>query len=66
MGLLRDLSTIIAGDGVNMVGVSTDEHADGTTTVHLTLETEGGAQFARVLSHLDGVRGVISVRRVGG
>jgi GTP diphosphokinase / guanosine-3',5'-bis(diphosphate) 3'-diphosphatase len=63
VGLLRDISTIVAGDGVNMVGVRTEEHTDRTTTVHLTLETEGGAQFARLLSHLDGVRGVISVRR---
>ncbi|MBM3140890.1 MAG: bifunctional (p)ppGpp synthetase/guanosine-3',5'-bis(diphosphate) 3'-pyrophosphohydrolase [Chloroflexi bacterium] len=66
VGLLRDISTIVAGDGVNMVGVRTEEHPDRTTTVHLTLETEGGAQFARLLSHLDGVRGVISVRRAGG
>ena len=65
VGLLRDISTIVAGDGVNMVGVRTDEHSDRTTTVYLTLETEGGAQFARLLSHLDGVRGVISVRRAG-
>ncbi|MFA7248560.1 MAG: bifunctional (p)ppGpp synthetase/guanosine-3',5'-bis(diphosphate) 3'-pyrophosphohydrolase [Dehalococcoidia bacterium] len=65
VGLLRDLSTIIAGAGVNMVGVRTVEHDDRTTTVELTLETEGGAQFARLLSHLDGVRGVISVRRSG-
>ena len=65
VGLLRDLSTIIAGAGVNMVGVRTVEHDDRTTTVELTLETEGGAQFSRLLSHLDGVRGVISVRRSG-
>jgi GTP pyrophosphokinase len=65
VGLLRDLSTIIAGDDVNMVAVRTVEHDDRTTTVEITLETTGGAQFARVLSHLDGVRGVISVRRAG-
>jgi GTP pyrophosphokinase len=66
VGLLRDISTIVSGDGANMVGVRTDEHSDRTTTVHVTLETEGGAQFSRLLSHLDGVRGVISVRRAGG
>ena len=66
VGLLRDISTIIASDDVNMVAVRTVEHDDRTTTVELTLETTGGAQFARVLSHLDGVRGVISVHRVGG
>jgi guanosine-3',5'-bis(diphosphate) 3'-pyrophosphohydrolase len=65
VGLLRDISTLVAEDQVNMVRVSTREHDDRTTTVSLTLETEGGAQFAQLLTHLDGVRGVISVRRVG-
>jgi GTP pyrophosphokinase len=66
VGLLRDLSTIIASYRVNMVGVRTIEQADRTTIVQLTLETEGGEQFARLLTHLDSVRGVISVRRTGG
>ena len=66
VGLLRDISTIVADDGVNMIAVRTVEHDDRTTTVEVTLETTGGAQFARVISHLDGVRGVISVRRSGG
>ncbi|MHB1235669.1 MAG: RelA/SpoT family protein, partial [Microbacteriaceae bacterium] len=66
VGLLRDLSTIIASYRTNMVGVRTIEQADRTTIVQLTLETEGGQQFARLLTHLDSVRGVISVRRTGG
>jgi len=65
VGLLRDVTTIIAGHGANMVGVRTLEHDDRTVTVELTLETEGGAQFAQLLGHLDAVRGVISVRRSG-
>jgi (p)ppGpp synthase/HD superfamily hydrolase len=58
------VSTIAANAGVNMVGVRTQEHDDRTTTLHLTLETEGGAQFVRLISALDAVRGVISVQRV--
>jgi len=65
VGLLRDLSTIIASYGANMIGVRTIEQADRTTIVQLTLETEGGREFARLLTHLDSVRGVISVRRTG-
>ena len=65
VGLLRDMTAIIAGAKANMVGVRTVEHEDRTVTVELTLETEGGAQFAQLLAHLDGVRGVISVRRSG-
>ncbi len=66
VGLLRDLSTIIASYRANMVGVRTMEQADRTTIVQITLETEGGPAFARLLTHLDSVRGVISVRRTGG
>ena len=66
VGLLRDISTIIASYGVNMIGVRTIEQQDRTTIVQVTVETEGGRQFARLLTHLDSVRGVISVRRTGG
>ena len=64
VGLLRDVSTLAAEAGVNMVGVRTQEHDDRTTTLDLTLETEGGAQFMRLISSLDAIRGVISVERV--
>lgn len=63
VGLLRDISTIVAEERVNMVGVRTQEHDDRTTTVHLTLETEGRIQVSRLMARLDGVRGVISVAR---
>ena len=62
VGLLRDISTLVAAERVNMVAVST-EHDDRTTTVRLTLETEGRAQVSQLMSRLDGVRGVISVAR---
>src|SRR6185436_7347553 len=38
VGLLRDISTMVASEDVNMVGVRTQEHDDRTTTVHITLE----------------------------
>ncbi len=63
VGLLRDISTMAAAAGVNMVEVRTEEQPDRTTIVHLRLETKGGAEFAQLLQHLDGVRGVVSVRR---
>ena len=63
VGLLRDISTLVAGEDVNMVGVRTEEHDDRTTTVHITLETAGGPQFSGLLSRLESVRGVISVFR---
>ncbi len=65
VGLLRDISTLVAAERVNMVAVRT-EHEDRMTTVHLTLETEGRAQVSRLMSALDGVRGVVSVTRSEG
>jgi len=63
VGLLRDLSTLVADERVNMTGVHTDEHQDGTITIYVTLETRGVAQLMRLLNKLETVRGVISVER---
>ncbi len=62
VGLLRDVSTIISEEKVNMLGVRT-EHGDRTTSVYLTLETTGIAQLSRVMAKLESVRGVITVNR---
>ncbi len=64
VGLLRDLSTIAAEEKVNMTGVRTQEHGDGTTTLSITLETTGVEQLSRLLGKMEGVRGVFSVLRV--
>jgi GTP pyrophosphokinase len=63
VGLLRDVSTIVSEDKVNMLGVRT-EHGDRTTSVYLTLETTGVAQLARLMAKLESVRGVIAVNRL--
>ncbi len=65
VGLLRDISTLVAAERVNMVAVRT-EHEDRMTIIHLTLETEGRAQVSRLMSRLDSVRGVVSVTRSEG
>jgi GTP pyrophosphokinase len=66
VGLLRDISTLVAAEDVNMVGVRTQEHDDRRTTVHLTLETQSRLQLARLMSRLEGLRGVIGVSRTEG
>ena len=63
VGLLRDISVIIAEEKVNMVAVRTQERGDQTTAISLTLETQGVGQLSRLLSKLETVRGVMSVRR---
>lgn len=66
VGLLRDISTLVAAEGVNMVGVRTQEHDDRTTTVHITLETQGRLQLSQLMSRLESLRGVIAVSRAEG
>ena len=63
VGLLRDLSTIVSEEKVNMMGVRTEHEDDRTTSVYLTLETTGVAQLSRLMQKLESVRGVITVNR---
>jgi GTP pyrophosphokinase len=63
VGLLRDISTLVSDEKVNMVGVRTEHDDDRTTHVYLTLETTGVEQLSRVMARLESIRGVISVSR---
>jgi GTP pyrophosphokinase len=63
VGLLRDMTTMVAEERVNMVGVHTQEHDDGRITISVTLETTGIEQLTRLLTKLEAVRGVVSVGR---
>ncbi|HYM14379.1 MAG TPA: bifunctional (p)ppGpp synthetase/guanosine-3',5'-bis(diphosphate) 3'-pyrophosphohydrolase [Dehalococcoidia bacterium] len=63
VGLLRDLSTVVSEEKVNMMGVRTEHDDDRTTSVYLTLETTGVTQLSRLMAKLESVRGVITVNR---
>jgi GTP pyrophosphokinase len=63
VGLMRDISTLVAEEHVNMVAVRTQEHPDSTVSVFLTLETTGVEQLSRVLTKMESVSAVLFVRR---
>jgi GTP pyrophosphokinase len=63
VGLLRDISTVVAAERVNMVGVHTQEQGDGTITLSVTLEITGMEQFSRLLDRMEAVHSVMSVSR---
>ena len=63
VGLLRDISAIVAEEGVNIAAASLTDHEDQITSILLTLQTKGIGQLSRLFSKLEGVRGVISVAR---
>ncbi len=63
IGFVRDISTIVADEGVNMVGLRTTESRDGRVTVSVAIETDGFAQLQRVMTKVEAVRSVLSVDR---
>ncbi|MCJ7769526.1 MAG: bifunctional (p)ppGpp synthetase/guanosine-3',5'-bis(diphosphate) 3'-pyrophosphohydrolase [Dehalococcoidales bacterium] len=65
VGLVRDISTVVAEEKVNIASMNVIEHDDNTTTLYFILETKGLAQLSRLLTRIVGIRGVSSVFRVG-
>ena len=63
VGLLKDVSTILADERVNIVSVLTTTHDDRTVTLYATVEVEGIGQLSKILQKLEGVREVYEVRR---
>ena len=63
VGLLRDVSTVVAEEKVNMTTVLTTTHSDHTVTLLVTLEVSGMVQLSRILSRIEGVKDVYDVRR---
>jgi GTP pyrophosphokinase len=66
VGLLKDISTIVSGERVNIAAISSTEHSDGIISISLTLEITGIGQLSRLFSKLEGIRGVIGATRGGG
>ncbi len=65
VGLVRDVTTVVAEEKINIASISLASGNGQNITIHLTLETKGLAQLSQILKKIDGVRGVVSVTRVG-
>ncbi len=65
VGLLRDITTIVAEEKINITALSSTHHDDYTVTECFTLDTRGLAQLSRLLVKIEGIKGVINVTRVG-
>ena len=64
VGLLRDISTVVADEKVNIASLRIDEQkADRTVVVSITLETTGVEQLSRLFSKIESVQGVFAVAR---
>jgi len=65
VGLIRDISAIIAEEGVNLSQISADNHRDDSVGLHLTLEVKNAAQLSKIMSRVHSVWNVVSVTRKG-
>jgi GTP diphosphokinase / guanosine-3',5'-bis(diphosphate) 3'-diphosphatase len=65
VGLVRDITAVVAEEKVNITSVSFANRNDHTTLSLLSLETSGLSQLSRIMEKVEGVRGVIGVNRVG-
>ncbi|MDD4874398.1 MAG: bifunctional (p)ppGpp synthetase/guanosine-3',5'-bis(diphosphate) 3'-pyrophosphohydrolase [Dehalococcoidales bacterium] len=65
VGLVRDFSTVIAEEKVNILSMNVTEHDDHTTTLFFKLEIKGLEHLSRLLTRIGGVRGVLNITRIG-
>ena len=66
VGLMRDVTTVVAEEKVNITSVNLAKHDDLTVSILLTLETKGLVQLSRLLTRIDSAKGVIGVTRIEG
>ena len=65
VGLMRDITVIVAEEKVNITSLVTRNQIDRTTTMEFTMETQGLAQLSRLLKKIESVKGVIRIVRIG-
>ncbi len=64
VGLLRDVTSLVSDEKINIAAASLDDQSDETLSVFLTLDVTTIGQLGRLFSRLEGVPGVINVTRV--
>ncbi|HEX3301939.1 MAG TPA: bifunctional (p)ppGpp synthetase/guanosine-3',5'-bis(diphosphate) 3'-pyrophosphohydrolase [Thermomicrobiales bacterium] len=63
VGLLKDISTLLADEKVNILYVQTVTNDDRTVSLRITIEVENVSQLSRVLHKIESVPAVDEVRR---
>jgi guanosine-3',5'-bis(diphosphate) 3'-pyrophosphohydrolase len=65
VGLLRDITTLVSEEKLNITAVSLSdaERKDGTISIFLSLDVNNIGQLGRIFSKIEGVPGVINVIR---
>ena len=64
VGLLRDVTTRVSDQGVNIASVITQEHSDGSVTMDLTIHANGVLQLNNLFTVIRSIVGVEDVTRI--
>jgi len=64
VGLLRDVTTLVSAEKVNIASLNTTEKRDGTAVLELTIYTTGMDQLSRVFNKLEGIKGFVNLIRI--
>ena len=65
VGLMRDITTVVAEEKINISAVNLVKNDDHNVTEFFTLLTKDLAQLSRIMARIEGIRGVINVSRIG-
>ena len=65
-GLLRDIASIVADEGISMSAVNVSTHGDNTATIQATLQISNVQQLRNIFSGLESLRDVLDVQREKG
>jgi len=65
VGLMRDITTVVAEEKVNITSLALKNRDEGTVTMSFTIETQGLAQLSRLLKKIESVKGVMRIVRIG-
>jgi guanosine-3',5'-bis(diphosphate) 3'-pyrophosphohydrolase len=63
VGLLKDVSTLLSDERVNILSMLTQTHDDRSVTLLLTVEVEGVGHLSRIMHRLEQLRDVVEVHR---
>jgi GTP pyrophosphokinase len=66
-GLLRDVTSILANERVNVTGMSTQSDSSANTArLQLSIEVDGLPQLSNVLDRVQRIHNVIAAKRIRG
>ncbi len=64
VGLLRDVTSLVSDEKINIAAASLDDQSEETLSIFLTMDISTIGQLSQLFSKLEGVPGVINVTRV--